>query len=287
MRSGFTIVRNAIKLDFPVVPAIRSVLELCDEVIVNVGRSDDGTRDLIASIGDPRVRILDTEWDFSLGSRMLAVETQRAMDACRGSWGVYIQADEVLHEHGARTLADAIAACDGDSRVEGLAVRYLHFYGDFETLATNRRWYRREVRAVRLHVGIRSHRDAQGFRVGAQARRVRARLTEAAVFHYGWARPAWAIEEKYEANKRIWTEGVDQITRQQARGHLEWMPLLRPFRGTHPRVAQDWIAERSHDPRRYVGPRRLRPRHLRYYVSDWIERLTGTRLFEFRNYDVV
>ena len=55
MLSGFTIVRNAIKLDFPIVPAIRSVLEVCDEVVVNVGRSEDETRDVVAAIADPRV----------------------------------------------------------------------------------------------------------------------------------------------------------------------------------------------------------------------------------------
>ena len=37
--SGFTIVRNAIKLDFPVEASIRSILPVCDEVVVNVGRS--------------------------------------------------------------------------------------------------------------------------------------------------------------------------------------------------------------------------------------------------------
>ena len=48
MLSGFTIVRNAVKLDYPIVPAIRSILDMCDEVVVNVGRSEDGTRELVA-----------------------------------------------------------------------------------------------------------------------------------------------------------------------------------------------------------------------------------------------
>ena len=62
--SGFTIVRNAIKLDFPVEASIRSILPVCDEVVVNVGRSEDETLDLVRSIGDPRLRILETEWDM-------------------------------------------------------------------------------------------------------------------------------------------------------------------------------------------------------------------------------
>src|SRR3989449_6008349 len=82
--SGFTIVRNAVTLDYPIVPAIRSILELCDEVVVNVGKSDDDTRDVVAALGDPRIRILDSAWDFSRGSGALSHETNRAMAACRG-----------------------------------------------------------------------------------------------------------------------------------------------------------------------------------------------------------
>src|SRR5438046_8157529 len=98
MLSAFTLVRNAVKIDFPIVPAIRSVLEVCDEVVVNVGRSEDETRDVVAAIADPRVKILDSEWDFSKKNEMLSIEALKSMHACRGGWGIYMQADEVLHE---------------------------------------------------------------------------------------------------------------------------------------------------------------------------------------------
>jgi hypothetical protein len=283
--SGFTIVRNAVKLDFPILPAIRSILDVCDEVVVNVGRSEDGTRDLVASIADPRIRILDAEWDMSQRNRVLAAETLRAMQACRGSWGIYIQADEVLHEDGARILKDQVAEWDGDARVEGLLVRYLHFYGGFDVVATNRRWYRREVRCVRLGRDVRPHRDAQGFRVGPELRRIRARLTDAVMFHYGWARPAKAIDEKRRADQALYPwRRADGDTQGRP---LDWIPLLRRYTGSHPAAVAAWMAERTCDPGRAIGPRRLRPRDLRLYLSDAIERVTGARLFEFRNYDVV
>jgi hypothetical protein len=148
--SGFTIVRNAIKFDFPVEASIRSLLPVCDEVVVNVGRSEDETLDLVRAIGDPRIRIVETEWDMTRRNTVLGHETLRAMRNCRHPWGIYIQADEVLHERGAEELASAIQRHDRDPRVEGLLVRYLHFYGGFDSIATHRRWYRREVRAVRL-----------------------------------------------------------------------------------------------------------------------------------------
>lgn len=284
--SGFTIVRNAVTLDFPVVASIRSLLPLCDEVVVNVGRSDDETLDLVQSIDDPKIRILETEWDMTIRNRVLGDETLRAMRACRHPWGVYIQADEVLHERGAEELAAAIARHDADRQVEGLLVRYLHFYGDMDTIAVNRRWYRREVRAVRLDpaLDIRPYQGAQGFRVGPELRKIRARLTGAEMFHYGWARPTQALKAKRETNRVIYPWSREREAR---RPLLPWFPGLTRFQGTHPAAAREWVDARRHDVERRVEPPHFEPEFLRFYASDIIERLTGARVFEFRNYTVV
>jgi hypothetical protein len=283
--SGFTIVRNAIKLDFPVEASIRSILPLCHEVVVNVGRSEDETLDLVRSIGDPRIRILETEWDMTRRNTVLGIETLRAMRACAHPWGVYIQADEVLHERGAGEIAEAMQRLDGDPRVQGLLVRYLHFYGGFDTIATHRRWYRWEVRAMRLDpaLDIRPYQGAQGFRVGPDHRKIRARLTGAEMFHYGWARPAHALREKRELGKTMypWRDADDR------RPLLAWVPGIRPFCGTHPASAARWIEARRSDPERMIAPRQFRWRFVRYYISEAIERLTGIRVFEFRNYKIV
>ncbi len=287
MLSGFTLVRNAVQLNFPIVAAIASVLEVCDEVVVNVGRSDDETRPLVAGVRDSRVRIVDSEWDLSKGDDMLALETQRAMDACRGSWGIYIQADEVLHERGAHILRQKVAEWDRDEQVEGMLVDYLHFYGGFDRVATNRQWYRREVRCLRLGRGIRPYQGAQGFRVGPEFRKIRARLTGAQMFHYGWARPAQTMREKIQLTKQMYPWATERLDRDLKRGTLKWIPLLRRFTGSHPAAARDWIAANAKEPAPALEPARFKPAHVRLYVSDWVERLSGVRPFEFRNYEVV
>jgi hypothetical protein len=283
--SGFTIVRNAVRLDFPIAASIRSILPICDEVVVNVGRSEDETLDLVRSIGDPKIRIIETDWDMSRQNSVLGLETLRAMRACRYPWGVYIQADEVLHERGSQELASCIQRYDSDPQVEGLLVRYIHFYGGFDTIATHRRWYRREVRALRLapELDIRPYQGAQGFRVGPDQRKIRARLTEAEMFHYGWARPTRALKEKRELGRTLypWRDASE------SRPLLAWIPGIRRFTGTHPAVAHDWIEARRHDPERVIAPRQFRWRFLRYYISGAIERVTGMRVFEFRNYTIV
>jgi hypothetical protein len=68
--SAFTLVRNALTLNFPIVAAICSVLGVCDEVVVNVGRSDDETREVIESIGDSRIRIIENVWDSASTARI-------------------------------------------------------------------------------------------------------------------------------------------------------------------------------------------------------------------------
>lgn len=262
---------------------MRSVLPVVDEFIINVGASSDDTLERARAIADPRIRVIQTVWDPSLGPGMLAHETQRAMSACQHAWGIYIQADEVFADGGAERVRDTIARCDDDARVEGVLVDYRHFYGGFDMIASNRKWYRREVRAVRLDpaLGIHSYRDAQGFRVGPEDRRIRAVASHAVMHHYGWARPAWAL-----ASKRAADRVLDPARRQALDGRplLPWFPGIRPFTGEHPAVARDWIDARR-SPERLIAPRRFERGHAKLWLMNALERISGARLFEFRNFD--
>jgi hypothetical protein len=105
--AGFSIVRNATILDFPLEASVASVLPGVDEFVLAVGRSDDDTlaRARAMAEGEPRLRLLETEWDLSHGSLVLSEQTDLAMRACRARWGIYIQADEVLADGGAERLS--------------------------------------------------------------------------------------------------------------------------------------------------------------------------------------
>ncbi len=52
--SGFTIVRNAVRYDYPIVESIRSLLPLVDEMVVAIGDSEDGTREKVVAINSPK-----------------------------------------------------------------------------------------------------------------------------------------------------------------------------------------------------------------------------------------
>jgi hypothetical protein len=285
---GFTIVKNAVRFDFPAVEAIESILPLCDKFIVAVGDSDDGTRDLIASIGDEKIEILDTVWDPALkeGGKVLAAETNKALDAIPPDydWCFYIQADEVLHERFHPAIRAAMQQHLGNPAVDGLTFRYQHFYGTYDYVADSRRWYRYEVRIVRNDRSIRSWNDAQGFR-----RQGGGKLTAAPsggeMYHYGWVRPPKLMKDKVDGAKEFWSPDSKHI-RTMDRPDDEYLyeqnyDSLRRFEGTHPAVMRDRLERLNWHPELSTTRKRL---SVRYRLLYWIERMTGVRLFENKHF---
>ena len=61
--SGFTFIRNGRKLGYPFVESIRSILPIVDEFVIALGPSDDGTGEELAKIRDPKIRIIETQWN--------------------------------------------------------------------------------------------------------------------------------------------------------------------------------------------------------------------------------
>ena len=165
--SGFTFVRNVVKYDYPVVESIRSVLPVVDEFIVNVGRCDDGTLELIRSIGDPKIKIVESVWDETLRKDGLiyAQQTNIALAHCIGDWAFYIQADEVVHEDDLPAIQEAMRRHLGNHDVKGLLFRYLHFIVDY--WSTNPWFYHKAVRIIRNNGEVESCGDAVGFHLKA------------------------------------------------------------------------------------------------------------------------
>ncbi|NQV01096.1 MAG: glycosyltransferase family 2 protein [Bacteroidia bacterium] len=286
--SGFTIVRNAIKYDYPVVESIRSILPLCDEIVVAVGNSDDGTRDLVASIDPGRIRIIDTIWDESLreGGAVLAAETNKALEAVSpdADWAFYIQADEVVHEAYLEQIRQAMEQWRENPAVEGLLFNYRHFWGSYDWVGDSRKWYRREVRIIQPNRDISSYKDAQGFRRGDQ--KIRVKPLDAWIHHYGWVKPPNAQQAKQQEFHKFWHDEAwirEHISPDQKFNYSYYNALSR-FSGEHPTVMQSRIAQKNWD---FEPQAIVKPLSLRHQLLDRIESLTGWRIGEFRNYKVI
>lgn len=285
--SGFSFVRNALDLYYPVVESIRSALPLCDEVVVAAGDSSDNTTAALRAIGDPKLRLIETVWDheqFVRGASN-AAQTNIALDACDGDWCLYLQADEVLHEADLDSLRARLAAYRDDPRVDGLVFEYLHFYADYDHYQTAHNWYRREVRVVRGGRGIRSWKSAQGFR-HADGRKLRVVPAGARIFHYGWVRPPRRMTRKVRALAEVHLGAAGAAARipdLDAGYDFGRLHGRARFTGTHPAVMRERIAACDWQ----VLPTSTVQRHDRLgnrALSFLENRVLGFRIAEHRNY---
>ena len=87
--TGFSFIKNAVICDYPIAEAVKSILPLCDDFIIAVGRSDDNTLELIQNIHPQKIKIIETIWDENLreGGRVLALETDKAFQAIHHLFG--------------------------------------------------------------------------------------------------------------------------------------------------------------------------------------------------------
>lgn len=287
--TGFTIVRNAIKYDYPAVEAITSVLPLCDEFVVAVGKSEDNTLALIQSIDSDKIRIIETVWDDSLktGGRVLAVETDKAIAAISNDtiWAFYIQCDEVVHEQYYPAIRQAMQQYEKDIAVEGLLFKYTHFYGSYNYVADSRKWYRNEIRVFRHTKNVASYRDAQGFRK-LDNTKLNVKPIDAYIYHYGWVKPPKKMAEKIRGFIALWhsQEEIDKIQPENTDFDYSKIDSLRIFSGTHPKVMQKRIEAASWNFEFNVAEKKYSTKNK---VLFFIEKLTGWRIGEYKNYKVL
>lgn len=248
--SGFSIIRNAVKFGYPVVEAISSILPLCDEFIVNVGASEDGTLPLVRSIASPKIRIIEREWDMSLrkGGQVISIETNHALAKCTGDWCFYIQADEVLHEKFFPVVQAAMSRFLRDEHVEALQFGYKHFYGSYDYIQDNyRNWYVKECRVIKRHPNIVSWGDGLDFR-HRDGSLLRVKKIEAEIYHYGWVRPPQVMYAKNVGFHELYFS--DEEMRQHIRPFEQTyndLGNLQRFTDTHPAVMRERIAASNWD----------------------------------------
>lgn len=274
---GFSFCRNVTRLAYPVEAAVRSVLPLCDRFIVAVGRSEDDTRSRIEKI-DRKVEIIDTVWpDVKTGGAVLAIEANKAMAAAEATgctWGVYIQADEVVHEDDLPRIRVAMDQWANRLEVKALLFRYLHFYLDYQTI--NPWAYHNASRVVRLDGTCHIVLDGCGPAIKDYhgPRRGPARLggygfldkhhlgghvrwpkdpsrgpfaPVARIFHYGAVKTPEQRQAKIKVIEELWWGTIPEAERaliSQQRFPDLWRhyQVMKRFRGTHPAVMHEWIA---------------------------------------------
>jgi hypothetical protein len=288
--SGFTIVRNAVLYDYPIVEAITSILPVVDEMIVLVGNSEDNTEELIRSIQSDKIKIHHSVWDENLkkGGVVLAIETDKAFRLIseESDWAFYIQADEVIHEKYHAVIRKTAERYKDDQQVEGLLFNYLHFYGTYDYVADSRKWYHKEVRIIRNDKSIHAYRDAQGFRRGVK--KINVKPVDATVYHYGWVKNPRKMKDKLKKIQELWTDTIDDPTNIERRSgeifDFNKFDSLKHFESEHPVVMKKRIEEKNWHIVLDISKKKFSNKEKLLY---WYEKKTGKRLFDFRNYNII
>jgi len=286
--SGFTIIKNAVKNDYPIKEAILSILPVVDEMIVSVGDSDDDTESLIRSIDSEKIKIVHSVWDPAIktGGSILAVETNKAFEhiAPDSDWAFYIQGDEVVHEKYHAAIRAAAEKYKDDKAVDGLLFNYLHFYGTYDYVGDSRRWYHKEVRIIRNDKTISSYKDAQGFR--KQGKKIRVKQIDAFIYHYGWVKSPQQMLQKQKNTVEFWSDQQEWNSSIQSQQVFDFSDFdsLEKFADTHPSVMLQRVKEKNWQVELDVNQKKF---SLKEKVLYWFEKKTGIRLFDFRNYRII
>ena len=310
--SGFTIVRNATKLYYPVKASIQSILPLVDEFIVALGNcdEDDHTLDEIQSIGSNKIRIIHTIRDLEKypNGTEYARQTDLAKKECKGDWLFYLQSDEVIHEKYLPVLKKRCETFLHDTDIEGLLFDFKHFWGDYNHYIESHSWYAREIRIIRNLPYIHSWGDAQSFKnipdfdgVDYYQKKGTHKLkvvnADAYVYHYGWVRPPQYMQTKRKAFTAIYKGTVfaeSHFRKEESEFNFGNLDKLNTFHETHPRVMEDMIGKFNWQDKLY--PNKLPDPKTKHKHEKWKNRLlsyiekkllNGRQIFTFKNYTLV
>lgn len=303
-RSGFSIIKNGDRLGYPYLESLRSLAPLVDEIVVAHGNSDDTTLASLHKLNNELGGILiivDSPWDptNTKGGNELARQSNIALSHCHNDICFYLQSDEVLHDKEIPIIQEDLSRFANETDVDALVFRWIHFYGNYETVVHSKKWYRREIRAIKKSRGLKSVGDAQGFRIqkpDGSLEKPRAALSRAHVLHYGWAKPPKQMSTKTTELNRLWNhpeqtpapsvEGPQpEITKTHNNEDLFSLQYgLHPFQGTHPVYLQDRIAREGYwNPFKDLQLKKDL-RYWRMWSTGICEKLFDWRPGEFTNY---
>ena len=238
--SAFTFIKNGQILGYPFLQSIQSILPIVDEFVINVGASEDETLDMIRSIQDKKIRIIQSKWNDGMHNRGYVYGQQKmiAQFNCTGDWAFYIEGDEVYHEEDLEKIHKSMKLHLNDSKVEALVFDFKHFYGNANTILDSPGWYRKEARIIKN--SVRSYAPDGLFWLvlesNKKGRYPWAKHTGASCYHYGWVRSQDQMNLKSTKVQKYWGGDPVKIDYTQMD-----QSIIRPFQGTHPKIVENWL----------------------------------------------
>ena len=253
--SGFTFCRNLIRLDYPFLESMQSMLPLVDELVVAVGDSDDGTLEAVQNLKSkhPKIKIVQTVWDRALfdNGKIFSQQTNIALDHANkaADWAIHLQSDEFFHEEDYDKIMGSMEAYKDQKDILGLMLKQKYFYGDY--WHTNPYAGRRLLRIVRADGSVESVGDSSGFArksdgqyIGKEQRKL-WRYADGWLYHYGFVNDPKKLQNKIRAKAELYHQGGASSEDSQKISAKEYLPenmeIMKPFKGKHPKVIRERV----------------------------------------------
>ena len=291
--SCFSFLRDGVRLGYPFEESIRSALPLCDEFIIAVGSSDDGTWERLQAMGEPKLKLLSTHWNEQCRSHGFVYGQQKmiAQYNCTGDWAFYLEGDEVLHENDLERIRSGMEHYLEDPEVEALAFDYYHFYGDPDHLHISSQAYRRATRIIRnrlrtiapdgLYWAVIRDKTWYGGRNKRRTRYPKAAALNTPIYHYGNARDERFLKKKAAAGNQYWAKDVFE----SSYGNID-PAAVGSFGGSHPAVMESWLKTHANTGFRFDPDHRPSRRERKHRLLAKLERKFGWD-FSKRHFKVI
>jgi len=238
--SGFTFIKNGQILGYPFIESIQSILPIVDEFIINVGESEDHTLEMINSIKNKKIRIIESKWNDNMRDRGYVYGQQKMISQfnCTGDWAFYIEGDEVYHEDDLFKIKQSMQRYLNDENVEALIFDFYHFYGNSSSILTSPGWYRSEARIIKN--SVRSYAPDGLFWLvldsNKKGRYPKSKHTGAYCYHYGWVRSEDQMNLKSSKVQKYWGGAPTTVDYSQ----IDQL-IIKEFQGGHPEIMNNWL----------------------------------------------
>jgi len=244
---GFLFIKDAIKYDYCVKQAIESMSGVCDQIAVVDAGSQDGTRELLCVIDDPKLTIqflMQDQWDEMHGKEKLSYFQNMAADMLTTDYQLLIQSDEIIHESSYKWIREAI-----NSGAEGVLCSRFNLWGSpYKVLNVPENRMPCSSKVVRLSKrGYKTYSDGESIMAPA----INNFVEHIRIYHMGFVRKREVMKDKIIHMQ----EGVFQISHDPKLDKMDvfdwrgWFSEedLKSIEEPLPAVIQDWASERVYD----------------------------------------
>ena len=244
--TGICWAHNAIKFDYNFRESIGCLKEFCGEVIILDAGSNDGTDELVKSMQDKKTRAIlcsPEDWVSQTGKEKLAYFTNKAIEQANTEYVFSLQADEILHSSGYKSIDRAIA-----NNYDGYLVKRLNLWGDCNMMLNvshDRKPCSTEI--LRLAKSTyRAYGDAES--IGGNGNDTDLFVNDIVIWHYGFVRKKEVMKAKIiHIQEEVF--GVNHDTKLDGTDIFEWdrwfsASDLIPVPEEHPHLMKEWIKTR-------------------------------------------